>query len=215
MADEIQKKLNEAEDKLTEVKETPTAPDAPLEDVQSGTVRDARAMPVETMPDDVVPEAVQELQALETPESRDARRLQEASLNKPIEAIEEAIESLDAAPGQAAVQAEIAHHEDAPVVITLGARTFTFNTNIYTFIFAILGGLTLLEIVIAEIMPIGFFRTLPLAIASLIKALLVMAFYMHLREDNRIFAAAITLPIVIALIAILFLLTVPSIAYPY
>ena len=42
MADEIQKKLNEAEDKLTEVKETPTAPDAPLEDVQSGTVRDAR-----------------------------------------------------------------------------------------------------------------------------------------------------------------------------
>ncbi len=215
MADEIQKKLNEAEDKLTEVKETPTAPDAPLEDVQSGTVRDARAMPVETMPDDVVPEAVQELQALETPESRDARRLQEASLNKPIEAIEEAIESLDAAPGQAAVQAEIAHHEDAPVVITLGARTFTFNTNIYTFIFAILGGLTLLEIVIAEIMPIGFFRTLPLAIASLIKALLVMAFYMHLREDNRIFAAAITLPIVIALIAILFLLTVPSTAYPY
>ncbi len=203
------------ENKLTEIKETPTSPDAPLEQVQGESVRDARAMPVETMPDEIVPEEVQALQALETPEERDARRLQEASLNKPIEAIEDAIESLDAAPGQAAVQAEIAHHEDSPVVITLGGRTYTFNTNIYTFIFAVLGGLTLLEIVIAELMPIGFFRTFPLAIASLIKALLVMAFYMHLREDNKLFAFAIALPIVIATIALLFLLAVPSTAYPY
>lgn len=213
MADE--NKLTEAEAKLTEQKETPTSPDAPLEEVQSGTVRDARAMPVETIPAEAVPEEVQSLQAAESSEQRDARRAQEAALNKPIEAIENAIESIDAQPGDAAVQAEIAYHEDAPVVIALGGRTFTFNTNLYTLVFVVLGGLTLLEIVIAELLPIGLFRTLPLAVASLIKALLVMGFYMHLREDNKIFALAITVPIVIAVIAMLFLLTVPTNAYPY
>ncbi|MDX2161666.1 MAG: cytochrome C oxidase subunit IV family protein [bacterium] len=203
--------------KLTQAEETPTSPDAPLEAVQADevSVRDARAMPVETLERDDIPEAVQQLQDLETPEAREARRAQEAALNKPIEAIENAIERIDDQPSQVQIQAEIAHHEDSPVVITLGAQTYTFNTNIYTFVFGLLGALTIFEIIVAELLPSGLIRTLVLSTASIFKALLVMAFYMHLREDNRIFAAAIALPFFIATLAILFLLAVPQTGYTY
>ena len=38
-------------------------------------------------------------------------------------------------------------------------------------------------------------------------------FYMHLREDSRIFAFALAIPLVLALVASLFLLSVPITGY--
>ncbi|GEM_PF-840927 len=191
--------------------ETPTAPDTPLEEVQEKPVRDLRAVPLETIPQADLPEEIVALQAAETDAGAQQRRDAEAVLNKPIEAIESAIESIDDLPNQAVVQAHIASHEDSPV--TVFGRTF--NTNIYTFVFGCLGAITLFEIIIAELLPVGLIRTMLLVIPSLAKALLVMAFYMHLREDNRIFAVAIALPFFFVTIATLFLLAVPTSQYPY
>jgi cytochrome c oxidase subunit IV len=187
--------------------ETPTSPDAPLEQVQQTPVRDLRAVPVETIPAEDVPAEVEALSAI----GGDARRDVEAALNQPIEAIEKAVESIDDLPDQHEIEAHIASHEDAPVVF-MGR---TFNTNIYTFVFLALGALTLIEIVIAELLPRGLIRTLLLVAPSIGKALLVMAFYMHLREDNRIFAAAIALPLFFITVATLFLLAVPTTGYSY
>lgn len=205
MADEIQKPT----DVTPEEGETPSQPDESLEEVQEKTVRDARAIPLENIPDEEIPAEIKEIQAAESDEAREARRELEATLNKPIEAIENAIESLDNEPSQAVVQAKIAHHADEPVVV-LG---YTFNTNIYTFIFGVLAVLTVFEIIVAEILPNGFVRTMALLIPSLVKVLLVMAFYMHLREDSRFFTGAMLLPLGIGIVSLLFLLAVPTSGY--
>lgn len=205
MADEIQKPTHVT----PEDGETPSQPDESLEEVQEKTVRDARAIPLENIPDEEIPPEIKEFQEAESDEARETRREAEAALNKPIEAIENAIESTDNAPSQAVVQAAIAHHADEPVVF-LGR---TFNTNIYTFIFGVLAALTVFEIITAELLPNGFIRTMLLLIPSLIKALLVMAFYMHLREDSRMFTLAIAMPIGIGVVALLFLLAVPTSGY--
>jgi cytochrome c oxidase subunit IV len=191
--------------------ETPSSPNESLEEVQAKSVRDVRAVPLENIPEEQIPEEIQEIRDAESDEAREARRAVEVELNKPIEAIEAAVESLDEQPSQAEVAAHIAHHEDTPVVF-MGR---TFNTNIYTFVFGILGAITIFEIIVAEILPEGIIRTLLLVIPSIGKALLVMAFYMHLREDNRIFAAAVALPAFIGIVSALFLLAVPTSGYSY
>ncbi|MFN8529239.1 MAG: cytochrome C oxidase subunit IV family protein [Anaerolineae bacterium] len=200
-----------ADEKLTQANETPTSPEAPLEEVQAETPRDARAMPVETLPQEAVPEEVKQLQALETPEGRESRRSVEAALNKPIEAIEDAVESIDHLPGQDVIQEKLKHHDDSPVVF-LGR---TFNTDLYTFVFGLLAAATAVEVVLSSLLPPGLIRTLSLASISLVKALLVMAFYMHLREDNKIFAVAIAFPFFIVSVSLLFLLAVPQTGYGY
>jgi hypothetical protein len=40
-------------------------------------------------------------------------------------------------------------------------------------------------------------------------------FYMHLREDNRLFALALILPLAIATLSALFLLAVPPSSYSF
>ncbi len=102
--------------------------------------------------------------------------------------------------------AEAAHHD----TVTFGGRTMP----IYTAIFAILAVITIIEVVIAEL-PDGWLGTLLLVILSAAKAILVVAFYMHLREDSRIFLAALLLPLFIGIIAMLFLLAVPTTGYAY
>jgi hypothetical protein len=50
-------------------------------------------------------------------------------------------------------------------------------------------------------------------IASIIKAIMVMWFYMHLKDDSKIFAAAIILPLIVGMVSSMFLLAVPSTGY--
>ncbi|MBE2183901.1 MAG: cytochrome C oxidase subunit IV family protein [Anaerolineae bacterium] len=87
------------------------------------------------------------------------------------------------------------------------------NANIYVVVFGILAIVTAAEIGIAEIFPDGFVRMLLLVGLSLVKAVLVMLFYMHLREDSKIFAVAIALPLFVGIISAMFLLAVPSTGY--
>jgi caa(3)-type oxidase subunit IV len=99
-----------------------------------------------------------------------------------------------------------------------GDSTYFFGRIIpmpmYTVIFGTLAVITLIEVVISEL-PEGFLGTLSLVVLSLAKAVLVILFYMHLRNDSRIFAVALILPLIIGLISAMFLLAVPTTGYPY
>jgi len=99
-----------------------------------------------------------------------------------------------------------------------GKATLFFGRTIpmpmYTVIFGTLAIITLVEVIISEL-PEGFVGTLLLVVLSLAKAVLVILFYMHLRHDSRIFFAALLLPLVIAVVATMFLLAVPTSGYPY
>ena len=68
------------------------------------------------------------------------------------------------------------------------------------------------DIILSEL-PRGFL-TIPIMISlALVKSVLVVAYYMHLREDSRIFTLVLLLPAFVALIATLFLLAVPVTGY--
>lgn len=99
-----------------------------------------------------------------------------------------------------------------------GKATYFFGRIIpmpvYTVVFGVLAGITLVEVIISEL-PEGFLGTLLLAALSIAKAVLVVLFYMHLRSDNRIFALALILPLMVGIIATMFLLAVPTVDYPY
>jgi caa(3)-type oxidase subunit IV len=86
--------------------------------------------------------------------------------------------------------------------------------NIYVVVFGALAILTIVEVILAEILPESFFlRTPLLVVMSLAKAVLVMLYYMHLKEDNKLFAAAIILPLLIGVVSCMFLLAVPTTGY--
>lgn len=92
--------------------------------------------------------------------------------------------------------------------------TLTLPGGVYTFIFGILGVVTVLEVLIAEALK-GNESLIGLKIAllvglGLIKATLVILFYMHLKDDNPIFAVVLMMPLLIAALSILFVLGVPS-----
>ena len=58
-------------------------------------------------------------------------------------------------------------------------------------------------------LPRGILGTAVLIGLSACKAVLVVLFYMHLKDDSRLFAVALALPLFIALVSSIFLLTVP------
>ena len=84
----------------------------------------------------------------------------------------------------------------------------TFPVPVYTGVFILLGVLTLIEVSLSQL-PRGFF-TIPLMLGlAVIKAGLVVWFYMHLNKDNRIFLACLLIPVALVIIAVLFLSIVP------
>nr|AIA18542.1 Prokaryotic Cytochrome C oxidase subunit IV [uncultured bacterium] len=93
-----------------------------------------------------------------------------------------------------------------------GGQTITLPGGIYTFVFLVLGGLTIFEIIIAEL-PDGVFTLPILLVASIFKALLVVIFYMHLNTDNPFYRFVLGIPVCVALLSILYLLAVPPVAY--
>lgn len=116
----------------------------------------------------------------------------------------------------AAAEAEahdLMHHKEylSDEVELLGRR-FSVPGGIYTVVFGALAAATLLEVIIFEL-PRGFL-TIPLMLSlALMKAVLVVLFYMHLRTDSRIFALTLLIPVGVALAATLYLLAVPPTGY--
>ena len=101
------------------------------------------------------------------------------------------------------------HHCDTTVIF---GREYPLP--LYTSIFFALGALTFTEVLIAELLA-GISQIkipLLLAIASA-KAFLVVYFYMHLDRDSRAFAAALSVPFGMALLATIYLLAVPAGGY--
>lgn len=104
------------------------------------------------------------------------------------------------------------HKEYLSDEVELLGRRFSVPGGIYTVVFGALGVATLLEVIIFEL-PRGFF-TIPMMLSlALMKAVLVVLFYMHLRTDSRIFALTLLIPVGVALAATLYLLAVPPTGY--
>ncbi|MCS6837132.1 MAG: cytochrome C oxidase subunit IV family protein [Anaerolineae bacterium] len=106
------------------------------------------------------------------------------------------------------------HHSDTVTMPLLG--TVTVYGGIYTVVFGALAVLTALEVLIAELLKTeyegltGAMRIAALLGIGIIKSLLVIWFYMHLGKDNRILRFIIGVPLIVVLLAILYLMAVPT-----
>lgn len=195
---------------------TPVDPNAapePLKQAQESTVRELRDVPVEAVPTEDLPDVAKDIKESEPDAAKEARRQGEAVLNKPIEAIEDAVNAADAQNRPQTVEHALATPSHDITTINLRGRQIVINQPIYTVVFGTLAVITVVEVLFAEVFPDGFLLTLVLVALSLCKALMVMWFYMHLKDDSRIFAFAIALPVMIALVATLFLAAVPPFGY--
>jgi len=100
-----------------------------------------------------------------------------------------------------------AHAETlAPTTKILG---MTIPMPLYTTVFMILGVLTVTEVLLAEAIDSDLKIPLLLGIA-VAKGALVVMFYMHLKTDSRAFALAFLVPLGLAILSTLFLISVPS-----
>jgi caa(3)-type oxidase subunit IV len=130
------------------------------------------------------------------------------SFSRGVSDLEAGIEAVGGPPETPQEALVHAHFEDTTVVF---GRTLPYP--IYTVVFFALGASTLLEVLIAEIIQVQWLKIPLLLIIALFKAALVVIFYMHLREDSRIFTVTLILPLVVALVSMLYLLGVPSRGY--
>jgi cytochrome c oxidase subunit 4 len=103
----------------------------------------------------------------------------------------------------------LAHVAHGDTTVFMGK---TYNIPIYSSVYIALGAFTILEVTIAEIISSDVKIPLLLGFA-IAKSLLVVMFYMHLKQDSRIFALALAVPLGIALLSMLFLLAVPATGY--
>lgn len=114
------------------------------------------------------------------------------------------------------------HHSNT---VTLLGRDITVEGGIYTVVFGGLAILTVIEVVCAEFLK-GAIHDVPSAAATLtaIKAILLLAiaivkstlviwFYMHLKDEKRILAVVLLLPLLIAALSVMFVLAVPPTGY--
>ena len=184
-----------------------TAPDS-IKATQNQTVRETRDVPVEAVPTEQLHDIAKDVKLNESADARDARRAGEDALNKPIEAIEDKVNAADMADQAHAAQ-HILPHIPSDNTVMFG---YTIPYPIYTVVYGVLAAITLIEIGISSL-PHGVLGTAILIALSISKAVLVVLFYMHLKEDSRIFAFALIVPIFLALVSSLFLLTVPIKGY--
>lgn len=102
------------------------------------------------------------------------------------------------------------HHYSDEVILPYFGHIGTMPGGIYTFVFGVLAVLTLLEVFITLILPENLLKISLLAIFSLIKAYLVVMYYMHLNQDHWFYRVALLLPLIISLLSTAFLLFVPA-----
>lgn len=114
-------------------------------------------------------------------------------------------------------------HAHSDTVVILG-REITIEGGIYTVVFGALGILTIIEVLLAELLnsmgagtadggfltAIKAFLLLGLAV---VKSTLVIWFYMHLKDDKRIYLIVVLLPLMIAALSVMFVLAIPPTGY--
>ena len=116
-------------------------------------------------------------------------------------------------------------HAHSNTVVIRG-REITVEGGIYTVVFGALAILTILEVLIAEVLNSAIegvadggaggltaLKAFLLLGIGIIKSTLVILFYMHLKDDNRILAIVLLLPLLIAALSVLFVLAVPPTGY--
>lgn len=97
------------------------------------------------------------------------------------------------------------HHSDTTILF---GRELPYP--IYTVVFFALAILTFTEVILAELLSEIEVVKIPILLGiATAKALLVVIFYMHLKDDSRIFALTLAIPVGIALLSVFFLLSVP------
>jgi cytochrome c oxidase subunit IV len=125
-----------------------------------------------------------------------------------VTALQDAVDKVPGAP-ETRTEAYAEHHSDT---VDIMGRKITVPGGIYTVVFGALGVATIVEVLLAGL-PRGFL-TIPVMLSlAIVKAVLVVMYYMHLRTDSRIFTAVLLLPILVALASMLFLLAVPMTGY--
>ncbi|MEP7293801.1 MAG: cytochrome C oxidase subunit IV family protein, partial [Chloroflexota bacterium] len=188
----------------------PENPPEPIKAIEGETVRELRDVPVEAVPTEKLDEVAAEVKEQEPAAAREARREGEDALNKPIEAIEDSVNALDRED-----QAKAVEHHAMPHIMgdTTVIRGRVIPLPLYTVVYGILAAITIVEVLITQIFPHGIGLTLALLGMSISKMVLVVLFYMHLREDSRMFAIALILPLFIAMVASIFLLAAPPTGY--
>lgn len=148
------------------------------------------------------------------------------AFNQAVTAVQEAVDSLEPEKDAGITDFRrpmlegahaVAHHDDLHAsflsdTTTILGRTITVPGGIYTVVFIFLAAATVLEVLIGGLPPGILLIPILLAIA-VIKAALVVAYYMHLRVDPRIFTYILLVPLALALVSMLYLIAVPSTGY--
>ncbi|MGB7342372.1 MAG: cytochrome C oxidase subunit IV family protein [Phototrophicaceae bacterium] len=107
-------------------------------------------------------------------------------------------------------QAAHTHHYTDEVVLPYFGSIGSMPGGIYTFIFIVLGIITLVEVLITEALPDNAVTITLLVVLSLAKAYLVMMYYMHLNNDNPLYRLVVILPLLIVLLSTLYLIGAPA-----
>jgi caa(3)-type oxidase subunit IV len=93
------------------------------------------------------------------------------------------------------------HIHDGDVTVLFGK---TYHLPLYTSVFVALGILTLIEILLSFVdNDVAFVVLIGISVT---KALLVILFYMHLKNDDRLFAWILAIPVSLAMLTIIFLI---------
>ena len=126
--------------------------------------------------------------------------------------LEDDLEEISNPPSeQDAAAHDHALHSDTVALPRVGQ--ITIPGGLYTVVFGVLAVVTVIEVILAE-SPIPNVIAFPLLAAlSIGKAVLVVLYYMHLKEDSRIFAWAFGLPLAMAAMIIIFLLIMNPFTY--
>lgn len=190
------------DEELQEVARSVPAPDeypeGQAEDLQ------ARVEELDDGPNGLEQASVAALEA--TKDAEEAAPVQ--AFDQAVTAIEEAIETVGAVPTTPEEAHADAHHGDTTVIF--GRE---YPVPVYTAVFATLGLLTVIEVLIAEIISAEVIKIPLLLGIAVAKAGLVVIFYMHLNTDSRIFALTLAVPVGLALLSVFYLLGVNPTGY--
>ena len=114
------------------------------------------------------------------------------------------------------------HHSNT---VALLGREITVEGGIYTVVFGGLAILTVIEVASAEFLKsvihdapsaaatLSTIKAILLLAIAIVKSSLVIWFYMHLKDEKRILAVVLLLPLLIAALSVMFVLAVPPTGY--